>query len=180
MKMRILIAMLLSVYFSSMGLACAQTLDISFMQGEKISLHKTNGNHYEITIKPKPFAIIFNGAELNVCVGFDEALFQAVKTKTDINKDYKSPFFIYKYTALPKNGDHLHLYNTGANSLNKSHGAKKFNGNYQYTVSSIMASKKLVPISNLKQLFLALWLDQNKDQYIDENELIRVKVKIKA
>lgn len=170
--------MILFIVFTFIRPGHAQTPDISFMQEDKIPLQQAESNYYEIIVKPKPFTILFNGSELHVCAGLDQGLFHAATSKTDINKDFSSPFFIFKYAALPKNGDYLVLYKDGANSLNKSHGAIPFKGNHQYTVSSIMNGNNQEPVSKLKQLFLALWLDDNKDQYIDDNELLRVKVNI--
>ncbi len=171
--------LILLMTFSFVCSVNAQTSDIRFMQEGQILPYQVEKNYHVIGIKPKPFTILFNGPELHACAGLDETLYSAAKSETDINKDFKSPFFIFKYAALPETGGYLVLYNDGANSLNKSHGAKPFESQYQYTVSSIMKDKNQLPVSNLKQLFFVLWLDKNKDQYIDDSELLRVKIRIK-
>lgn len=154
--------------------------DIQFVQGEELSLTQTDNNFFEINIKPEPFTIRFKGTQLNVCAGLDESLFQAAKPETDINKDFKSPFFIFKYAALPETADFIVLYKDGANSLNDAHGAKPYEKNmYQFTVSSISTGKHNTAVSDLKQFFLALWLDKNKDQFIDKDEFLRIKISVK-
>ncbi len=154
------------------------TPDITFIQDSIILLSKASGNNYEITAGPGPFTILFSGPELNVCAGLDEEVFKAAGSGVDVVKDFNSPFSIFKYAAMPKDGGYLYLYKDGANSLNQSHGAKPYKKGHRYTVSSIMSQGRQKAVGTLEKLYLVLWLDKNRDEFIDDDELYRAIIAI--
>ena len=113
-----------------------------------------------------------------VCAGLTEEVFQYTKAGTDINADFNSYFFIFKFLAMENNADYLPTGKDEAASLNETHGAKpKGDGTYYFKVNSLMVGEVSKPISDFDEFYLALWLDQNKDQFIDQEELRKVKVK---
>ena len=157
----------------------SQGPEISFVQGEQLSLSSLDNEIYQLKIKPEPFTLIFKGNELHVCTGLSEELFQFTKPETDINQDFNSYFFIFKYIAMPEDADFLPVGKDEAASLNKTHGAKiSGEDSSKFTVNSLMIEDELKPISDLKEFYLALWLDSNLDQFIDTSELLKVHVVI--
>lgn len=174
--------MTVTFMLASFCLAWSQkTPNITFVQQTNVVLNKGTKGYYEINLKPEPFRLIFEGKELMVCVGLDEKLFERTKAGTDINADYSSDFYIFKYAAASPDADHLVLGNGGGNSLNGTHGAKPHTktGFFHYTVRTLHVDRKAEPIERFKQFFMALWLDKNKDQFIDKEELLHVKVNVK-
>ena len=173
-------AMLLAILLMGSHLTEAQTPDIKFVQGDTLSLEENKKGYYEIELYKEPFTIIYKGKELHVCAGLDEELFQFTKPDTDINADFNSYFFIFKYLAASEDADFLSIEENTGNSLNKTHGAQAAGGGlYQYTVRSLLNDGDSKPLSEFNRLFLALWLDSNKDQYIDKEELLWVRANIK-
>ncbi|MEP1096079.1 MAG: hypothetical protein ABJG78_13275 [Cyclobacteriaceae bacterium] len=161
------------------NVANAQSSKISFHQGDRIMLNESDSNIFQINIKPEPFTIIYEGIELNVCTGLTKELFLYTKAETDINKDFNSYFYIFKYMAMSKGSEFLPVEKDMAASLNITHGAKRAGPNkLKFKVSFLRVDDKEKPLSEFKQLHMALWLDSNKDQYIDETELLKVRVNI--
>ncbi len=154
--------------------------NITFVQKTNVELKKGEKDYYEIDLKAEPFTLYFEGNELMVSAGLEEDLFQHTKPDTDINKDFNSNFYIFKYVAGSPDTDYLIIEEESANSLNKSHGAKPAGKKMsQFTVRSLLREGKTESIANFKQLFMALWLDRNKDQFIDKKEMMWVKVNLK-
>ncbi len=177
MKIHYLICVLL---FSVISTSSAQTPNIKFIQGDTVALVKDKNDYYEMDLKQMPFDILFEGSELHVCASVDNGLFKFTQPNTDINADFNSYFYIFKYLAGTKNTDFLSIEKDTGNSLNETHGAKSAGDNqYRFTVRSLMNEGDIQPLSEFKKLFLALWLDANKDQFIDKEELIWVKANIK-
>ena len=169
----------LALSFAAFYVAQAQTPNIKFVQGDTVGLDESKKGYYQIDLKKDPFTIVFQGNELHVCAGLDEELFEFTKSGTDINADFNSYFFIYKYLAASKDSDYLSIEKNTGNSLNETHGAKSAgSGLYQYTVKSLMNDGSQKLLSEFKELFLALWLDANKDQFIDKEELLWVRANI--
>ena len=153
---------------------------ISITQETVLELEKSDvGNYYEVSIKPASFTLEFEGKELMVCTGLTEDLFSHTKAETDINADFNSYFFIFKFLAMEGNADYLPTGADEAASLNKTHGAKNTgDGTSSFTVNSLQVGDEKRPISAFDTFFMALWNDQNKDQFIDKNELIHLKVNV--
>ena len=123
--------------------------------------------------------LVFQGKELHVCAGLDKELFNFTKPGTDINADYNSYFFIFKYLAGSEDTDYLSIEKNTGNTLNETHGAKSIGeGFYQFTLKFLINDGDKQPLSEFKELFMALWLDVNKDQYIDQEELLWVKANL--
>jgi len=163
--------------FLSVYIGFSQGPEISFVQGEKLSLSPLNNDLHQLKIKPGPFTLIFKGNELHVCTGLSEEFFQFTKPETDINQDFNSYFFIFKYIAMPEDANFLPVGKDEAASLNKTHGAKVAGeDSSKFTVNSLMIENELKPVSDLKEFYLALWLDSNLDQFIDTSELLKVHV----
>lgn len=165
--------------FLSAYVGYSQGQEISFVQGEKLSISQLTNDLFELKIKPEPFTLIFNGKELHVCTGLSEELFQYTKAETDINQDFNSYFFIFKYIAMPEDAKFLPVGKDEAASLNKTHGAKAVDENSsKFTVNSLSIDGELKPLTDFKEFYLALWLDSNLDQFIDTSELLKVHVVI--
>jgi len=165
--------------FLSVYIGYCQGPEITFVQGEQLSLSQLNNDLYELKIKPVPFTLIFKGNELLVCTGLSEELFEYTKPETDINQDFNSYFFIFKYIAMPEDANFLPVGKDEAASLNKTHGAKTVDENSsKFTVNSLSIDGELKPLSDQKEFYLALWLDSNLDQFIDTSELLKVHVVI--
>lgn len=160
-------------------IAEGQTPGISFHQGKEIALEQTKNGYVELNIKPEPFTIVFEGNELHVCTGLKEDIFNYTKPKTDINADFNSCFYIFKFGAGSKDSQFLYVGNESPTSLNEVHGAKVEKKQSTYQVSTLFVNDKENPLSDFKEFYMALWLDSNKNQYIDEKELLKVKVNIK-
>lgn len=161
------------------GGVCAQTPGISFLQGEIVPLKKGKKDYYQVDLKNEAFTIVFPGKELHVCAGTEEELFKYTQAGTDINADFNSYFFIFKYLAGSEDTDYLSIEKNTANTLNETHGAKPGgDGLYQFTVRSLLNDGEQQQLSDFKALYLALWLDKNKDQYIDKEEILRVRANI--
>jgi len=170
----------LVLIFATLGIIRAQIPNIVFFQGDTLSLKVGKKDYYELQLKGEPFTILFEGNELHVCAGLDEDLFQFTRANTDINADFNSYFFIFKYLAGSSSSDFLSIEKDTANSLNETHGAKSVgNSMYKYTVNSLLNEGNIEGLENFKKLYLALWLDANKDQFIDKEELVWVKANIK-
>ncbi len=175
--MKIKVTSFLLFLFISVYIGFSQGPEISFVQGEQLSLSQLNNDLYELKIKPESFTLIFKGNELHVCTGLSEELFQYTKPETDINQDFNSYFFIFKYLAMPEDANYLPVGKDEAASLNKTHGAKVAGeDSSKYTVNSLSIDGELKPLSDLKEFYLALWLDSNLDQFIDTSELLKVHV----
>lgn len=157
---------------------CAMA-QISICQEKALDLIPSDaGDYYEVSIKPGPFTLEFKGDELMVCAGLTEELFEYTKAETDINSDFNSYFFIFKYIGMEKTADYLPTGKDEAASLNETHGAKpKGDGTYFYHVNALGFGEDSRPTKDFDTFFLALWLDENKDQFIDKDELLKVKVK---
>ena len=151
---------------------------ISIRQESILDLVESDsGEYYEVNIKSEPFTLEFEGDELMVCAGLTEELFQYTQADTDINADFNSYFFIFKFLAMEHNADYLPTGKDEAASLNETHGAKpKGDGTYHFKVNSLLVGEEEKPIGAFDEFFLALWLDQNKDQFIDKEELLKVKI----
>lgn len=176
MKMKTM-CMFLSLVLAGAFLANAQT--ISFYQGEKeLTLQKTDQEYLQLNLKPEPFTMTFRGDQLHVCTGLTKDIFTNTKPKTDINADFNSCFFIYKYGAMEKNADYLLVGSETPTALNEEHGAIRDGKQSKFKVNSLYIDEAEKPLSSLKEFYLALWLDGDKDQYIDEKELTKVKVNI--
>ena len=149
---------------------------ITFIQGDKLNL-KTDGDLQTIKIKPNAFTIRFEAEELHVCTGLDEDLYQFAKPEIDINQDFNSSFFIFKYLAMSEDADYLPVGKDVAASLNKTHGAKPVDGQHnEFKVVALQVDDKLKKLKQLDEFYMALWLDDNKDQFIDADEYLKVKV----
>lgn len=173
------IAVFLLVVISGF-IAEAQSPNIKFVQGDTLSLKQGKENYYEITLRKEPFTLIFPGNELLVCAGLDKDLFRFTKPGTDINADFNSYFFIYKFIAASEDSDFLTLEKDAGNALNETHGAQAAGSDrFGYTVRSLAYKGTLKSISEFEELFMALWLDINKDQFIDKEELLWVKAQIR-
>ncbi len=158
----------------------AQIPDIKFVQGDTMSLQKGKKNYFEVELRREAFTLVFKGNELHVCAGLEENLYEFTKPNTDINADFNSYFFIFKYLAGSPDSDFLSIEKDTGNSLNETHGARPAkDGYYQYTIRNVMNDGEINPISDFKKLFMALWLDSNRDQFIDEQELLWVKATLK-
>lgn len=156
--------------------APAQTPNIHFIQGDTVRLHEGKNGYYEVKLKAAPFNLVFRGKELHVCAGLDKNLFNFTKAGTDINADFNSYFFIFKYLAGSENTDYISIEKDTGNSLNETHGAISIGeGFYQFTLKSLMNNGDNKPLSEFKELYMALWLDANKDQFIDKEELLWVR-----
>lgn len=172
-------SILVLVFISTITLQ-AQIPNIKFIQGDTIPYVKGKKDYYEMDLKQEAFTILFEGSELHVCAGIDEGLFRFTQPNTDINADVNSYFFIFKYLAGTENTDFLSIEKDTGNSLNETHGAKSAGaGMSKFTVRSLMDEGDLQPLTEFRKLFLALWLDANKDQLVDKEELIWVKANIK-
>lgn len=157
----------------------AQTRDLLFYQGEKeLTLQNTDHGYFQLNLKPEPFTIKFRGDQLHVCTGQANDIFSYIKPKTDINSDFNSCFFIYKYGAMEKDADYLLTGHETPTALNEEHGAIRDGKQSKFKVSSLYIDEKKKPLSELKEFYMALWLDSNKDQYIDEKELTKVRVNV--
>ncbi|WP_297761175.1 hypothetical protein [uncultured Muriicola sp.] len=165
--------------FLSVYIGYGQGPEITFLQGEQLSLSPLDNDLYELKIKPESFTLVFKGNELHVCTGLSEELFQFTKPETDINQDFNSYFFIFKYIAMPEDANYLPVGKDEAASLNKTHGAKLAGkDSSKFTVASLQIEDELKPLNELKEFYLALWLDTNLDQFIDTSELLKVHVVI--
>lgn len=175
MKSRILL-------FLTFGIAIyakAQSPDIAFIQEDTLKLEHSNLDYYEVSLGDEPFTILFEGEALYVCAGVGEELFQFTKAGTDSKTDFNSYFFVFKYLAGSENSDFISIEKDTGISLNKAHGMKPAGSGWnQYLVKSVMNEGKMVPLANYNELFLALWLDANKDQFVDQVELLWVKATI--
>jgi len=156
------------------GSLCAQ---VNIRQSSVLELEKVDSkNYHQVTIQPASFTLEFDGKELMVCAGLTEDLFLHTKAETDINADFNSYFFIFKFLAMEGNADYLPIGPDEAASLNETHGAKITEEDKStFTVNSLQVSGEKKPISDFDTFFMALWLDQNKDQFIDRNELLHLK-----
>ncbi len=170
----------LFLMFIAYGVVFSQTPAISFVQGETLPIEKGKSDVYEIDLSSDAFDIVFPGKELHVCAGTSEELFKFAKPDTDINADFNSYFFIFKYLAGSTDTDHLSIEENTSSALNETHGAKPTgDGSTKYTVRSLVNDGDVKPLSAYKEFFMALWLDSNKDQYIDKEELLWVRAKIR-
>ncbi|WP_297693158.1 hypothetical protein [uncultured Eudoraea sp.] len=151
---------------------------VNIRQSSVLELEKVDSkNFHQVTIQPESFTLEFEGKELMVCAGLTEDLFLHTKAETDINADFNSYFFIFKFLAMEGNADYLPIGPDEAASLNETHGAKiTEEGKSTFTVNSLQVSGEKKPISAFDRFFMALWNDQNKDQFIDKNELLHLKV----
>ena len=177
MKKAILILFALACCFANP--ANGQTPDISFFQGKKIVPETSDSGYAQITIKPEAFTIQFQGNELHVCTGLNEDLFLYTAPETDINKDFNSYFYIFKFAAMPANAEYLPVGKDLAAALNKTHGARQAGPDAsKFRVSALSIDNEEKPLRTFKAFYMALWLDANKDQYIDKAELLKLKVNI--
>jgi hypothetical protein len=136
---------------------------------------------YKLELKPESFTLVFPGEELHVCAGLDEELFEHAKAGTDINADFNSYFFIYKYLAGASDSEFLSIEKDTGMSLNKTHGAKPLNkspnnNRSYYRISSLQSDDKSILLGSVKQLYMAIWRDANKDQFIDPQESMHVQI----
>lgn len=163
----------------TLDISLAQAPNIIFVQDDTITLNKGASGYFEMSLKGKPFTIIFEGDQLHVSTGLNKEMFQKAKADTDINKDFNSNFYIFKYPAMPKDADYLSIREGNALSLNESHGAKPIGENmHKYTVRTLWEDDEELPLSEFKKFYLACWLDANKDQYIDKEELLWIQANI--
>lgn len=164
----------------SVDIVWGQTKLIEFHQADQIELQKPdNDGVYQLNIKPEPFTITFPGELINVCTDLNADLFEFTKPDTDINADFNSCFFIFKSKAMDKEADYLILGTDGSSPLNEAHGARKTDSEHSvFKVSSLSVDSEKLPVSGFSEFYMALWLDSNKDQYVDEAELLKVKVNV--
>ena len=153
--------------------------NITLVQEKNVTFEKGEKDYYEVSLKAEPFTLHFEGKELLVSAGLEEDLFENTRSGVDINKDYGSNFYIFKYAAGAPDTDYLIVDGESANALNVSHGVLPAGKKKSlFTVKSLFREGKPEPLSNFEQFFMALWLDKNKDQFIDQEEIIWVKVNI--
>ena len=169
---------IVAAIFLSHGQSYAQ--DISFVQnGEEIAVNETDYSYDEIAISPEAFDIVFKGKELHAVTGLTSEVYQYAKADTDINADFNSYFYIFKYLAMGEDSQFLPAGKDEAASLNATHGAKPEGKKHsKFTVAALQVEGEDKPVAELSEFFLALWLDVNKDQFIDESELMQVRVVI--
>lgn len=151
---------------------------VSVIQEKEIKPYESeNGSYYEIIIAAAPFVLEFEGKEIMISGGLSEELFQNTKPEIDINVDFGSYFYIGKYLAMDPDADYLPTGAHEAASLNKNHGARPSgNGNSSYEVRFLDVDGEKRPIGTFKEFFLAIWKDDNLNQYIESDELMHLKV----
>lgn len=153
---------------------------VKVVQEKELQLQKSDsGDYYEVSITPAPFTLQFEGRELMVSAGLSEDLFASTKPDIDINVDFGSYFYIGKFLAMEEDASYLPTGAHEAASLNKNHGAKSEAGgrsSFEVRFLDVAGDKK--PLSDFKEFYMAVWLDQNKDQFIDSDEIIHLKVNI--
>jgi len=166
----------LGIFLVVVGTMLSTPSEIRFTQnGEAMPLRQQDDGTFKLELKAEPFMIIFPGEELQVCAGIEPGLFEHAQAGVDINADFNSNFFIYKYLAGTSDSNFLSIEKDTGMSLNPTHGAKPYDKGFSfYEVANLQLDGQEYPLSTHDRLYIALWLDKNKDQFIDQEELIHV------
>ena len=157
----------------------SSSIGISIMQnGKQIGMRVESGNTHRVVLSKRPFDISYPEGALNLCAWTDDSIFAKAKRGTDTMQDFSSCMFIYKSVAMKADASYLFLSEGSGFSLNPAHGAKKLSAKRaSYHVTHLEREGKNTPaiqLSDVKQsIYLAAWMDKNKNQVIDDGELER-------
>ena len=186
-KMVMLLVLLLFTVPVSQAAALKETphLDVMFLQGGQALVMQSDGtDRVVLDVEGKQFDINFPGDNLNVCAWTNESIFEKAKVGSDTMQDFSSCLLMYKSLSMSSDASYLWLSEGAGFSLNESHGARKLSEKravYRVTHLAEEASDSGdVPLSGFKgDVFMALWIDKNKNQVIDAGELEQVVLRFK-
>lgn len=119
-----------------------------------------------------------------MCARSDDSVYDKARVGTDTMQDFTSCMLIYKFIAMPADASYLFLSKDGAFSLTAEHGAKTLSEKRApYHVMHLEQAGKGKPAIQLAdakgELYLATWVNKNKNQVIDAVELERMVLEFK-
>jgi len=153
---------------------------IKFVQnGSPVNMVSEDDAPYLVNMISGYFEIRSPAEMTQVCAWKDESVFEKVKADTDIMKDFGSCMFLYKSMAMSKDADYLILSKGNVQSLNEVHGTKKISDEeYAHTVTHFLVEGKPISKQSIGEpVYLVVWIDDNKDKIIDEDEFDRLILK---
>jgi len=155
-----------------------------YQDGKQLAMQAEDNGVVRVTLAKAAFDLNYPQGLLAVCAWTDDSVYGKAKVGTDTMQDFTSCMLVYKFIAMPADASYLFLSKDSAFSLTAEHGAKTLSekrATYRVThLEQEGKGKPAIPLANVKgELYLATWMDKNKNQVIDADELERMVLEFK-
>lgn len=152
--------------------------------GRQMPLHVQPNGTVRVSLARKPFEINYPKGILVGCASMHKAIYAKAKIGTDIIRDFNSCMLEFKSVVMSRTATYLPLSMEFGFALDRPHGAKVISAKRDaYRVTSVCSDKKNAPAIPLaevhKDLYLVLWMDNNRNKIVDAGELERWELRFR-